>query len=74
MLKFLVKKLHSKRGEGVVTGILWLGVVGIVAGAIATAMWKGIGDTAMATDTSMTTAGTSADTAADTAAAAIIAH
>ena len=58
----MLKKLFSKKGEGVLTGVLWMATVAIVTGGIAFAVWTGITGTANASKTSSTTAGTTMTT------------
>lgn len=43
------KKFLCEKGEGVMTGMLWMAVVAIVAGAISYAMWGSAGISGAAT-------------------------
>ena len=57
-----LKKLSSKKGEGIVTGVLWLGAVAIATGAVAFSIWTGISATADNSKSSSTSAGTTMTT------------
>lgn len=58
----MLNKLSSKKGEGILTGILWMAAVAIVTGGIAFSIWAGITGTANASKTSSTDAGTTMTT------------
>lgn len=40
------KNLLGRKGEGVVTGILWMTVVAVVSGSIAYSIWAAVGGSA----------------------------
>lgn len=55
MLKILKLLLMGKSGEGVITGILWMGVVAIVSSAIAVSIWTSMGSSATSVKDLITT-------------------
>lgn len=58
------KKLSSKKGEGILTGILWMATVAVVTGGIALAIWTGISATGVSSKTSSTNAFTTSTNSA----------
>ena len=60
----MLRKLFSKKGEGVLTGILWMATVAIVTGGIALSIWAGISATGVNSKASSTAAGTTMTTGA----------
>ncbi len=42
MVKRVIKLARGTKGEGVLTGVIWMGVVAIVCGLIAVAVWTNI--------------------------------
>lgn len=46
MFKRMTRLAKGQRGDGVITGIIWMAVVTIVSGAIAYSMWSSTGNAA----------------------------
>lgn len=51
----MLKRLYAKRGEGILTGLLWFGVIAVVASGLAVSIWSHITTATTTTNTNVDT-------------------
>lgn len=54
MHNLILKIFLSKKGEGIITGMIWLSVAAIVSGTIAYSIWAAMGSSAGSVKTLIT--------------------
>ncbi|MGE4282338.1 MAG: hypothetical protein AB7G87_01315 [Clostridia bacterium] len=56
----IMKFVKGKAGEGILTGLLWFGVIAVVASGLSVSIWSTITDATTTTNTNLDTSTTGA--------------